>query len=206
MQWSRALPWVSLALRLVLGVVLVYASVPKLLHPGQFADMVVNYRILTGPLVSWLALTLPWLELITGVLLILGVLTRAAAILSTAMFATFTAALVSAQLRHLDIACGCFNVTVSSGNTSQSLWEAILLLLASIALVVLADRSDAYAITRFVQVPPARRRLALTVLLAPWRRCWPAPSSSPRLADLKPGRRTASTAPSRGDGERSAEL
>jgi spermidine/putrescine-binding protein len=143
----------------------VYAGVPKVLHPDQFADIVLNYRILTGPLVNWVALTLPWLELIAGVLLILGAFTRAAAILATAMFATFTVALASAQIRHLDIACGCFDVAASSGSTSQSLVEAVVLLLASLALLALSDRSRVYSVTRFVQIPAARRRLALTALL-----------------------------------------
>lgn len=164
-RWHRAVPWISLALRLAVGAVLVYASVPKLLHPDQFADIVLNYRILTGPLVNWIALTLPWLELIAGVLLILGAFTRAAAILSTAMFSAFAVALASALLRNLDIACGCFDVAAASGNTSRSFWEAVVLLLASVALLVLADRSGAYSVTRFVRIPVARRRLALTLVL-----------------------------------------
>ena len=163
---ASTLAWLSLALRLGIGVVLVYASIPKLAHPGQFADIVTNYRVLPALLVPWLALTLPWLELIIGVFLVLGVVTRAVAILSTAMFAAFTVGLVSAQVRHLDIACGCFNVAVSSGKTSQSLWEAVLLLLASIALVIVADRSDGYAVGHLVQILPARRRFALGVILA----------------------------------------
>ena len=73
MTRRRVLVWGAVGLRLAIGAVLVYASVSKILHPDQFADAVANYRLLPPALVSWTAIVLPWLELITGVCLILGV-------------------------------------------------------------------------------------------------------------------------------------
>ena len=43
---ARVLAWLSLILRLSVGGILIFAGLPKLLHPGQFADIVANYRIL----------------------------------------------------------------------------------------------------------------------------------------------------------------
>ena len=118
-------------LRVGLGVVLVYAAVPKLLAPAQFADVVANYRLLPSVLVSWVAITLPWLELLTGLCLILGVFVTAAALLSVAMFATFTVALASVQVRGLDISCGCFSVAATTGGGGHSLWQTPALAIVS---------------------------------------------------------------------------
>ena len=164
---ASILALLSLILRLSVGGILVYAALPKLAHPDQFADIITDYRILPAALVPWLALTLPWLELITGTLLILGVATRAAAYLTTAMFVVFTAALVSAEARDLDIACGCFDVAAESGKTTESLWVSVLLVVSGIALVVLADDGERFSLSRLLRWPAGgRRRAVVAVLIA----------------------------------------
>jgi len=67
-----ALHW---ALGIGLGGVFVYASLDKIAQPAEFAKIIYHYRILgpdfdTGPLMAnLLAVTLPWLELVAGLLL-----------------------------------------------------------------------------------------------------------------------------------------
>lgn len=64
---------IMLAARLILGGVFVFASVDKILHPAAFADAVYNYQILPDSLINVAAIILPWLELVLGSLLIIGV-------------------------------------------------------------------------------------------------------------------------------------
>ena len=116
---KRAAPaWIGLAARILLGGLLFYAGFSKLSDIPKFADEVGNYKIpelvpsLHGTLVYLMrlvAVTLPWNEVVLGLLLIIGIWTRAAAIVSMILFAIFAMAVSSAIVRKLNISCGCFN-------------------------------------------------------------------------------------------------
>ena len=58
--------------RIVLGVVLIYASIDKIIHPDAFAKLIGNYNVLPFGLENIVAIILPTLELIVGCCLILG--------------------------------------------------------------------------------------------------------------------------------------
>ncbi|MFN8366585.1 MAG: MauE/DoxX family redox-associated membrane protein [Candidatus Kapaibacterium sp.] len=93
--------------RLVLGTIFVMYGVDKIIAPKDFAHNILNYKMLPEVVVNIFALTLPWLETICGVLLILGVRLRANAILSGAMTLMFMGAVSIAMIRGLEINCGC---------------------------------------------------------------------------------------------------
>ena len=94
--------------RLGLGAVFVYAAVPKLLDWHGFADMVARYRMLPDILVDLTALFMPALELVVGLLLIMGVYRQSAAWATILMNIVFMIAMGQALLRGLDTSCGCF--------------------------------------------------------------------------------------------------
>jgi putative oxidoreductase len=54
------------------------------------------------------AMTLPWIELVAALALILGVRARSGAMVAAALMAAFTLAVLIAMARGLDIECGCF--------------------------------------------------------------------------------------------------
>ena len=70
-QWKQDGP-LALAARLILGAVFIYASLDKIAHPAAFAKDVYNYQILPDALISLTAIGLPWLELIIGAFLLIG--------------------------------------------------------------------------------------------------------------------------------------
>ena len=70
-QWKRG-RFFALMARLILGVIFIYASIDKIFHPAAFAEAVYNYQILPDALINLTAIVLPWLELILGAFLILG--------------------------------------------------------------------------------------------------------------------------------------
>lgn len=100
--------------RLFIGAVFVAASVHKIIDPGDFAISVRNYMILPPALSNFAALTLPWVELFSGILLIVGIQTKPAALLTTAMLGIFLAAVIYAYSIGLDIECGCFTSSSSA--------------------------------------------------------------------------------------------
>jgi len=102
-------PWLALAFRLYIGGVFAYASIYKINFPAEFAETIASYQIVPYFAVNFMAVILPWVELISGVLLIIGVRAKAAAIILAALLGLFTLAIVITLLRGVPIGCGCFH-------------------------------------------------------------------------------------------------
>ncbi len=109
MQSSRINRCVILLFRLVLGVLFIYASIHKILDPWTFAESIRYYLLLPPPLINLVAITLPWVEIICGAFLVVGLFPRSSAAVVSALLAIFSAALIISLARGLDIECGCFD-------------------------------------------------------------------------------------------------
>lgn len=99
----------SLCARLLLGAIFVYASIDKILHPEPFAKAVYNYQILPHLLINPTAIVLPWLELVLGVFLILGLFREGSVGLVMLLLLIFLGAMAFNLARGLNIDCGCFS-------------------------------------------------------------------------------------------------
>ena len=102
-------PYTALIGRILLGAIFIYAGVSKILNPDQFAQAVMNYRIVPLVSVNLFAIVLPWLELVSGILLLVGLFSGGSIVMITLLMALFLGAIGSALLRGLDISCGCFS-------------------------------------------------------------------------------------------------
>jgi uncharacterized membrane protein YphA (DoxX/SURF4 family) len=123
MGWIRA---AFLLARFILGFVFIYASIDKILHPGQFAEIIHNYQILPDLLINPTAIVLPWLELILGAFLLVGIWLPGAVFLTNLLLAVFLGAMVFNLARGLDIHCGCFSTTVDLGDAAAPMvWYVI---------------------------------------------------------------------------------
>jgi uncharacterized membrane protein YphA (DoxX/SURF4 family) len=133
----RGHAYVALVARLYLGVVFIWACLHKIADPGGFALDVAVYQLLPLPLVNLFALVLPWVELLAGAMLIVGLRTRAAAMLIAAMMAAFMVALGWALHQGLEMSCGCFASSGSDAPISgwTMLRDAAWLVLALYVLV-----------------------------------------------------------------------
>ena len=100
---------VVLIFRVILGVIFIYASLDKIAHPEQFARIIYNYKILPPFLINVFAITLPWVELIAGLFLILGIFTESAALLICFLLIVFIIATSINLFRGIDLNCGCFS-------------------------------------------------------------------------------------------------
>jgi uncharacterized membrane protein YphA (DoxX/SURF4 family) len=105
---DRLLDLVGLLARLVLGVVLVVAGALKVTSPAASALAVRAYQLLPYDAAGVVGHALPVVEIATGVLLVLGLFTRPAALVGGLLMVAFVIGITSAWARGLTIDCGCF--------------------------------------------------------------------------------------------------
>jgi uncharacterized membrane protein YphA (DoxX/SURF4 family) len=98
-----------LVLRVLLGAMFVFSSADKVLHPDRFAIAIRAYELLPVGLTNIFALVVAWTELIAGIMLIFGVLTRKAAAAIFVLLVMFTIAILTTMIRGFAIDCGCFS-------------------------------------------------------------------------------------------------
>lgn len=99
---------ISAIARFGLAAVWLYSGAVKLANPLDSHMAVAAYQILPESMVSPVATALPALELILGLMLLLGVFLRPAAAVSAVIMLGFIAGIISAWARGLQIDCGCF--------------------------------------------------------------------------------------------------
>jgi uncharacterized membrane protein YphA (DoxX/SURF4 family) len=122
-NFRRAVIWIG---RLVLGGIFVYAGISKLIFPNihlwpmfvlrfsisvnlsSFAQQVESYKLLSPEGASLVAHTLPFVEIVLGLLLFIGWQLRIWASLITLLTLGFLTVVTRAYLLHMDINCGCF--------------------------------------------------------------------------------------------------
>jgi uncharacterized membrane protein YphA (DoxX/SURF4 family) len=115
-----------LLLRLGLGAYFVHAAWGKLLRPDLFAEAIRGYDLLADPWVTWVALGLPWLEVLCGLGLALGLAWRACCLWIACCLMVFVLALVSAWWRGLEISCGCLGQAASAVGAAALLRQALV--------------------------------------------------------------------------------
>jgi len=98
-----------LVLRVFLGAMFVISSADKVLHPDRFAIAIRAYELLPVGLTNLFALVVAWSELVAGVMLVFGVLTRKAAAAILILLVMFTIAIITTMVRGLVVDCGCFS-------------------------------------------------------------------------------------------------
>lgn len=100
--------WFGLLARLVVGGVWIVAGALKITDPNTSIQAVKAYELLPTSVVEPVGYLLPALELVVGLALVLGVMTRGAAAISALLFVAFIIGIASAWARGLEIDCGCF--------------------------------------------------------------------------------------------------
>ncbi len=101
--------YVVLVVRVYLGSIFIYASMSKIMDPAVFAENIAAYRIVPYWGLNLTAIILPWLELVCGFLLIIGLRTRATALILAGLLIIFTVFVMINIFRGSDINCGCLD-------------------------------------------------------------------------------------------------
>ncbi|MGH9740912.1 MAG: DoxX family protein [Candidatus Acidiferrum sp.] len=140
LNFRRAIIWLG---RLILGGIFLYAGYSKLFYPNRnlwpyfilkfsitmnisnFAVQVAAFKMLPPWGVQFVAHTLPFTEIILGLLVLIGWRLRIWATLLTLIMLGFFAVVLRAYLLHMDINCGCFS-TPEPINLKKVLEDAAL--------------------------------------------------------------------------------
>ena len=113
--------YLNLAVRLVVGFLFVYAGIGKAADPNSFVKEIINYQIMPYSILNIMALSLPWIEVISGIFLMAGVRIKANSVIIGALLIVFIAAVSIAFARGLKINCGCF-----AGKVEEVGWRKII--------------------------------------------------------------------------------
>ena len=130
--------------RVVMGVVFIAAALAKIGDVAAFSTQIHNFRMMPVGLENLVAMTLPWIELLAGLSLLLAIRPRSGGLIVTVLMAFFLVAVAVALGRGLDIECGCFGTAdgtrVGISKLSQNL---VMLILAFIGTQAPASKPEA---------------------------------------------------------------
>ena len=132
-RWSAARPWIGLAARLVLAFVALWAGVAKITDLEGSVRAVRAYDLLPSGLEDLAGYSLPVVELILGLLLLAGLLTRWTALANGLLMVAFIIGIASAWARGLSIDCGCFG---GGGEVDPGETEYLVDIVRDVALVL----------------------------------------------------------------------
>ena len=121
---------------IAIGVVFLAAALGKIGDLAAFATQLHNYRLVPVWSENLIAITLPWIELLAGLALVLGVRPRAGAVVLLVLILVFTFAVGSAWARGLDFECGCFGkasaATIGARKFAENVGYTLLAALAAL--------------------------------------------------------------------------
>ena len=95
-------------LRVLLALVWLGAGIAKAADMDGMQRSIVAFDLVPFAVTSMLAFIIPLVELLIGVLFLLGLYVRYAAVISAVLLIVFTFAIAAAWARGLEIDCGCF--------------------------------------------------------------------------------------------------
>jgi len=129
--------WPEISLRVVLGALFMWAGTMKVLDVKSFVETVGYFKISpfdSKPWDMWLGYTLPAFEVIVGAALILGIYLKGAILSVLCLTVGFLAAVISADMRGLNIECGCFGKALSFQNYYTHISVLVLMSLMAVWL------------------------------------------------------------------------
>lgn len=145
-NFEKLQPWIGLVCRLTLGGVLFVAGYLKVGKTDISQMAVRSYELLPIPLANFLGLSLPFFEVATGLLLILGAATRVVAALGGFTMFIFIIAISQAWTRGLNIDCGCFG---GGGKVDPGQTRYLQEILRDAGLVAMALFLIRYPVSKF---------------------------------------------------------
>jgi uncharacterized membrane protein YphA (DoxX/SURF4 family) len=136
--WFELFGWTGLAVllfvRTVAALVLIMASVPKLISPAKFVQIIQDYQLLPDKLTRLAGYVIPLTELSVGLALFSGITAPWPSLFAALLFGLFGGAICVNLLRgRRYIDCGCFG----AGREAQLSWRSVLrnVILAFLALL-----------------------------------------------------------------------
>lgn len=103
-HWSK----VVFAVELFLGIIWIWSGLIHLSNPFAFVQAVDGYRLSSESVTIGVAVFLPWLQLVVGISLTVGIFQRGVRLCSAIMFQTLAIIQFVAFVHGIETSCGCF--------------------------------------------------------------------------------------------------
>ena len=119
---------IEIICRIIIGIVFIYSSYHKIIDPIDFAKNIHNYNVSIGFLEYFeniVALVLPFLELLVGLFLLMGVFVEASVDIVIFLLLFFIILLAQAYARGINVNCGCFSAGSGTAEASDLLVRII---------------------------------------------------------------------------------
>lgn len=156
-------PWVSLVARLALAAVLIVAGGLKALDPDQSEIAVRAYRLLPESLILPTSFVLPMIEIGLGLLILIGLAVRPAAVVSLVLFVVLIGVIASVWARGYTIDCGCFG---GGGDDASATWRTYLMeILRDVGFAAIALWLNIFPRSRWALGPGSRLRGTQTLTI-----------------------------------------
>ena len=126
--------YLILIIRTVIAVIFIVAGAEKIANPENFALSISNYRLFPVYSINIFAVVLPWIEIISGILLLFGIAVKENSTIILTLLLIFTSAIVISLFRGLSIDCGCFGKGTQIG--MLKLGENLLMILGTFLLTI----------------------------------------------------------------------
>jgi len=128
--------YISLLLRLLVGGIFVVSSISKFPLHSKFVEVVQSYQLLPDPMATAYALALPWIELLIGSYLVLGILIKPSTVVTILLSISFLVANISAIVRGEYYCPDCFGELFPL-TVSQAISIDILIIIAAVILFLI---------------------------------------------------------------------
>jgi uncharacterized membrane protein YphA (DoxX/SURF4 family) len=151
-----------LALRLFLGATFIVSAVSKLPMQTRFIDVVKDYHMLPDPLAAAYGAALPWLELLIGVYLLLGILLRPSALAALLISATFMVANIGAIIKGMEHCGTCFGESFPLA-APAALALDLIMIAAAVMLLVFGHKKQKLGIDDYFE----KRRIKADTSIRP---------------------------------------
>lgn len=116
-----------LLLHFLFGGVFVYAGLLKVMDPIAFLDDIRSFDLLGDPWAAWLAMGLPWLEILAGLAVMSGMGRAGGMLILNGSLVVFLVAIGLSWHRGIDIRCGCFGHSDATSNYRDLILRDLIL-------------------------------------------------------------------------------
>jgi uncharacterized membrane protein YphA (DoxX/SURF4 family) len=137
-------PSLIILVRWLLAFIFLASALGKLRDRRGFISIVLDYQVLPKRWARRFAIALPWLEMALGLMLLLGLGTRIAAMLSGLLLLTFIGAMgVNLRRGRKDLNCGCAGARQHQKISGRLILRNAILLLLSLQIMLWGQDSPA---------------------------------------------------------------
>jgi len=130
--------WIA---KVFIGLIFVLSGIEKIADPAGFSDAIANYKLMPNFIINFFAISIPWIELVCGILIIFNQNIKENAFIYLSLMSIFTIMVLIAVLRGLDIDCGCFGTQNVQAVGITKIIENLALIFLGVYVFIYNDKS-----------------------------------------------------------------